>query len=596
MSPSRRFLHRVRGAASTDWAFLALIMGLSVAYYLSYYNRFLNLSDEGFLVNGALRVLDGQIPLADFHSYTPGRYYLLASLFALFGVNLAAERLMWIPLMALRNVLVFSVSKRLMSPAISLVVALTVILVPGPWYNTFCSLLMFWHLEALFRYLERPALRGAAVCGLVAGVAMYFREEYLIYSLAAGLVAILVAQLMRGSSPPESVMGAGLRRRLFTSAQHFGLTVVIAVSCTVPMFLFYALRGELGPVARRLGPAALTAANVTYEAFPFPSPSTLVRHLWELFRYWPRSFQVWFANSLSAYLTVLVLVVGIGLACYQLAKRLRTRDAGAQGTGFLLVLLAWAVFVELRVIQLPLFAYFLIVSQPVVVIGAVLLVTAFGLMRGARSYFARPSDPSPFGLSHRLAVALGVILASILLFSWSILVLYALRCDTCSTIGSRAMGSVRLQTARADLFLSADETREIQEIIVEVQERTTPDETIFAFRQPMFYFLTERKNATTLDWITAVVSSDQEARDLVAAFRDHPATLEIVDANSWLVHVLSRCPCEVQRVLFDDYRLVAGHGEYLILQRNPGSDGWTAVQNELAARDLQPMTRAPDCQ
>ena len=596
MSPGRRFLHRVRGAASADWTFYALIAGLSVAYYLSYYNRFLNVSDEGFLVNGALRVLDGQVPVADFYSYTPGSYYLLASLFTLFGVNLATERLMWVVLMALRNVLVFSVSKRLLSPAISLAVAVTVMLVPGPWYGTFYSLLMFWHLKVLFRYLERPGLRGAAACGLVAGAAMYFREEYLVYSLAAGIVAVLAAQILEGGGSARGLAGSSLWERVFTSAQHFGLTVVVAVSCTVPMFLLYALRGDLGPVAARLGPSTLAAVNVTYDAFPFPSPSTLVRHLWELFRYWPRSFHEWLANSLSAYLTVFVLVAGIGLACHQIAKRLRTRDADAQGTGFLLVLLTWAAFVGLRVINLPLFAYFLMVSQPVVVIGALLLVTACGLIRGARSYFTRPSDARASGLSHHLAVALGVILATILLFSWSILLLYGLRCDTCGTIGSRKADSGRLHTARADLFLSASEAREIQHIIADVQQRTTPEGTIFAFRQAMFYFLTERKNATTLDWITAVVSSDQEARDLVAAFSDHPPALQIVHANSWLVHVLSLCPCEVQQVLFDDYRLVARHGEYLILERSPGSDGWTALQNEFAARDLQPMTRAPGCE
>ena len=596
MSPGRRFLQRVRGAASNGWVVCTLIAGLSVAYYLSYYNCFLNVSDEGFLVNGALRVLDGQIPLADFHSYTPGRYYLLASLFALFGVNLATERLMWVVLMALRNILVFSVSKRLMSPAISLAVTLTVMLVPGPWYNTFCSLLMFWHLEVLFRYLERPGLRGAAACGLVAGAAMYFREEYLIYSLMAGFVAVLVAQFMGGGSPSESVVGAGLRRRVLTSARHFGLSVLVAVSCTLPLFLFYGLRGELDPVARRLGAGALTAANVTYEAFPFPSPSTLVRQFYELFKYWPRSFQVWFVNTWFAYLIVLVLAVGIGLAGFWITRWLRTRGSATRGTGFFLVLLAWTALTQLKVLQLPLFVYFLTVSPPVVVLVALLLTTAFGQLRGAWSPFPRPSDASAFGLARRLSVTLGLILASILVFSWSILVLYGLRCDICGTIGSKKADSGRLHTARADLILGADEAREIQDIIAEVQERTTPDATIFAFRQAMFYFLTERKNATTLDWITAVVSSDQEALDFIAEFRDHPPALQIVHANSWLVHVLSRSPCEVQRVLFDDYDLVARHGEYVLLERNPGSAGWTALQSELAARGLQPMTRAPDCE
>jgi hypothetical protein len=595
MNSGRRFLQRVRGIASAEWAGYTLIAVLSVAYYLSYYNAFLNLSDEGFLVNGAVRVLDGQVPLSDFYAYAPGRYYLLASLFVLFGVNLATERLMWVGLMALRNILVFSVSRRLMSPAISLAVALTVMLVPGPWYSTFGSLLIFLHLEVLFRYVERPALERAARCGIVAGVAMYFRGEYLIYSLVAGLVAVLVANFLHGGSSQHSAADGGLRPRVLTSARHIGVTVVAAALCTVPMLLFYGLRGELEVVARRLGPSALAIVDVTYDAFPFPPPSTLVRHFYELFRYWPRSFHVWFANSLCAYVTVLVMVVGIGLACYQIAERLGTRDADTRGTGFLVVLLAWAAFVELRVIHLPLFVYFLIVSQPVVVIGAVLLATILGQLTRAWAPSPRHSGVSNFGLGHAVRAVLGLILASILVFSWSSLMLYGLRCDVCGTIGSRKADSERLHTARADIILGADEASEIQGIITEVTERATPGETIFAFRQAMFYFLTERKNATTLDWITAVVSSEQEALDLIAHFRDHPPTLQIVHADSWLVYLLSECPCEVQEVLFDDYDIAARSPNYIILVRRPGSDGWTALQSELAARGLE-LTKAPGCE
>ena len=58
MSAVHRLLRRVRGAASTSWLCCTLIAGFSIAYYLSFYNYSLNLTDEGFLVNGALRVLD----------------------------------------------------------------------------------------------------------------------------------------------------------------------------------------------------------------------------------------------------------------------------------------------------------------------------------------------------------------------------------------------------------------------------------------------------------------------------------------------------------------------------------------------------------
>ncbi|MCL5998623.1 MAG: hypothetical protein M1546_21580, partial [Chloroflexi bacterium] len=54
----------------------------------------LNIYDEGLIVLGAERVLNGQIPYRDFWTmYGPGQIYILAGLFKLFGVSLITERI-----------------------------------------------------------------------------------------------------------------------------------------------------------------------------------------------------------------------------------------------------------------------------------------------------------------------------------------------------------------------------------------------------------------------------------------------------------------------------------------------------------------------
>src|SRR5690349_8050457 len=49
--------------------------------------------DEGILLQGAVRILQGQVPYRDFFSfYTPGGYYLYAALFKVFGTSIVVAR------------------------------------------------------------------------------------------------------------------------------------------------------------------------------------------------------------------------------------------------------------------------------------------------------------------------------------------------------------------------------------------------------------------------------------------------------------------------------------------------------------------------
>src|SRR5713101_603627 len=71
-----------------------LVFLFSLAYLCAFV-RYSSLEpDEGILLQGGQRILEGQTPYRDFFSfYTPGSFYLLAAVFKIFGDSFVVARL-----------------------------------------------------------------------------------------------------------------------------------------------------------------------------------------------------------------------------------------------------------------------------------------------------------------------------------------------------------------------------------------------------------------------------------------------------------------------------------------------------------------------
>ena len=164
--------------------------------------------DEGTLSQGALRVLEGQLPHRDFDDvYTGGLNYLNAVTFRVLGTNLAAPRIVlfavflaWIPA-------VYSIASRFARPigagAVTLLAAAWSIpnysaAVPS-WYNLFFA--TFGTL-AVLRYLDTEHSLWLFLAGACGGVSFLFKVSGL-YFIAGVLLFLAFRERGPNGSEPQ---------------------------------------------------------------------------------------------------------------------------------------------------------------------------------------------------------------------------------------------------------------------------------------------------------------------------------------------------------------------------------------------------------
>jgi len=158
---------------------LPVLVFISCVSYLCVFLRYSTLEpDEGIVLQGAERILRGELPYRDFFSfYTPGSFYLVAGLFRVFGDSFAVARLSLAITGAACSVVTYSLARRVCSQGFALfAAALATIagvayrfLVLHNWYSTLLACLA---LYSAVRFLEscKPAwiFSTGSFCSLTA--------------------------------------------------------------------------------------------------------------------------------------------------------------------------------------------------------------------------------------------------------------------------------------------------------------------------------------------------------------------------------------------------------------------------------------------
>jgi hypothetical protein len=187
---------------------------LAVAAALAHFRTQIDSNDEGIAAMGAWRVLQGQVPYRDFFAIeTPLSFYLVAPLYALFGVSFTVGRVVSQLLGIAMVVSVFRLARRFIPTPLFAAVPVAFLcqagvgIFPFASHHWFADVFCLTALIAAARALQDDWAAGWWLAGAAGALALEsLQDQGLLILIGLGLVAALVP---RGESRARSVARFG---------------------------------------------------------------------------------------------------------------------------------------------------------------------------------------------------------------------------------------------------------------------------------------------------------------------------------------------------------------------------------------------------
>lgn len=183
---------------------LVLAIFVVFATFILQGNKDFSLWDEGFLWYGTQRTMLGEIPIRDFMSYDPGRYYWSATLMSLLNDN---------GIMALRwtvtifqtiglfvGLLLISESLKKQKLIYLLLSALTLVVWMIPRHKLFDISLSILLIGILTFLVQKPTCRRYFITGICVGLTAVFGRNHGVYGIAGSLGVITWLNIRREES------------------------------------------------------------------------------------------------------------------------------------------------------------------------------------------------------------------------------------------------------------------------------------------------------------------------------------------------------------------------------------------------------------
>ena len=185
----------------------------------------INLADEGFLWYGAQQTAHGKVPLRDFQSYDPGRYYWSAAGMHLFGEGLVALRFsetvfqllgLWVGLLA--------ASRVVQNWALLAGVGLMLTLWMFPSFKLFDITLLLCGIWIAVRLIEEPSPARVFIAGFFVGLCVFFGRNHALYNFLAQASLLLLLHF---------------KLRPLLSMSHLGMWVAGIMAGLVPTIMMF---------------------------------------------------------------------------------------------------------------------------------------------------------------------------------------------------------------------------------------------------------------------------------------------------------------------------------------------------------------------
>lgn len=245
-------------------SYLLIFLG-SFACLLPGISKSPNVYDEGILVYGATRVMNGEVPYRDFWTlYGPGQFYILAGLFRVFGISIVAERLWDRCIRAALALGIYVISRDLTSRQTALIVWSVSVLWLGyfgyfshPIFPaTLCtSLSVLIATKSFFRGEARRSLWSTGA-GMSIGTAALFRHDFGFYALLAQISAAAIFAY-RGFIENQEL---GFGRIWLSSREQRAFVVYLSIGIVTVLIL---------PTVFLVN--AVTLDELTYDLLVFPT-------------------------------------------------------------------------------------------------------------------------------------------------------------------------------------------------------------------------------------------------------------------------------------------------------------------------------------